>query len=101
MGVNESPLYLVAVIRPRMDVADQAEAAIAPMIAGTRGEPGCISYELLVSEDDPSTWVMMEKFRSRADWEAHMATEHVRAGNAALEGLLREPTELTFYTARM
>ena len=56
--------------------------------------------ELVASDADPATWLMMEKFRSRESWEAHMATDHVRDGNAALADLLREPTELRFYTAR-
>jgi len=43
---------------------------------------------------------MFEKFRSRADWEEHMRTEHVVRGNAILHDLLRAPTELRFYTAR-
>jgi quinol monooxygenase YgiN len=43
---------------------------------------------------------MLEKFRSRADWEEHMRTDHVIRGNEALSDLLREPTELRFYDAK-
>jgi quinol monooxygenase YgiN len=100
VAVNDAPLYLVAVIRPRLDALVEAEAAMADMITGTRAEPGCLRYELLESEDDPTTWVMLETFRSRADWQVHMETDHVRAGNARLEGLLREPTDLRFYAAK-
>ena len=37
---------------------------------------------------------------SRAHWDAHMVTPHVAKGNEALAGLLREPTELRFYSAK-
>lgn len=100
MGVSDGPLYLIAVIRPRPDRTDEADSALRELMAGTHAEPGCIFMELTVAADDPTTWVMFEKFRSRADWEAHMRTDHVVRGNERLAGLLREPTELHFYTAR-
>lgn len=97
---TEGPLYLIAVIRPRTECADEVHAQLEEMVAATRLEEGNVFMELVVSDDDPDTWLMMEKFRSRESWEAHMATDHVRDGNAALADLLREPTELRFYTAR-
>ena len=97
MDLTAAPLYLVAVIRPRMDRAAEAEAELRALMAGTHAEEGCIFMELVVPEDDPTTWLMLEKFRSRADWEDHMQTSHVLRGNANLVDLLREPTELRFY----
>jgi quinol monooxygenase YgiN len=99
-AVIDAPLYLVAVIRPRMERAAEAESELRALMAGTHAEPGCVYMDLVVSDDDPTTWLMMEKFRSRADWEEHMETRHVRAGNANLVDLLREPTELRFYTPK-
>jgi len=98
--VNDVPLYLIAVIRPREDRAAEVEAALRDLMAGTHAEPGCVFMELTTADDDPLTWVMFEKFRSREDWEEHMRTEHVVRGNAILHDLLRAPTELRFYTAR-
>lgn len=95
----DAPLYLIAIIRPRMDRAAEAEAALRALMAGTHAEAGCIQMELVVSDDDPTTWLMLEKFRSRADWDEHMRTDHVRRGNERLADLLREPTELRFYSA--
>lgn len=94
------PLYLIATIRPRLDHIEAAEREVRALMAGTQAEPGCISMELVESDDDPGTWTMLEKFRSRADWEDHMRTDHVVRGNAALTDLLRQPTELRFFTER-
>jgi quinol monooxygenase YgiN len=80
-----------------MERAEEAEAELRALMAGTLAEEGCIRMELVVSDDDPTTWLMLEKFRSRADWDDHMRTEHVTRGNANLADLLREPTELRFY----
>jgi quinol monooxygenase YgiN len=96
----DQPLYLIAVIRPRPEQAAEVEAHLRDLMAGTRAEAGCVYMELVLGADDPDTWFMFEKFRSRPDWEAHMRTEHVTSGNARLADLLREPTELQFYTEK-
>lgn len=100
MAAVDEPLYLIAVIRPRMERAAEVEVELRALMAGTHAEPGCIHMELVVSDDDPTTWLMLEKFRSRSDWEDHMRTPHVTRGNANLADLLREPTELRFYSAK-
>ncbi len=98
--VGDGPLYLTAVIRPRADAAREAEGHLRSLMAGTRLEDGCEYMNLVVSEDEPDVWYMFEKFRSRADWDLHMRTDHVTQGNAALADLLREPTELRFFTEK-
>ncbi|MFZ4485867.1 MAG: putative quinol monooxygenase [Candidatus Nanopelagicales bacterium] len=94
------PLYLVAVIKPRAERAEEVVEALRVMMAATRAEAGCELYDLVVGDDEPDTWLMLEKWSTRADWEAHMVTDHVVAGNEAVADLLREPTELRFYSAR-
>lgn len=98
MSSADEPLYLLAIIKPKQEFADRALVELQALMAGTRREPGNEYMDLAVSEGDPDTWIMFEKFRSRRDWNEHMRTEHVQAGNAALADLLREPTELQFYT---
>lgn len=98
MPSADEPLYLLAIIRPRPEFADAALAELRTLIAATKREPGNDYMELVFSEHDRDTWVVFEKFRSRGDWDEHMRTEHVRAGNAAMADLLREPTELHFYS---
>lgn len=96
----DQPLYLMAIIKPRPELAGEAERHLRGLMAGTRSEPGNVHMDLVISDDEPGTWFMFEKFRSRADWELHMTTSHVTEGNAALAGLLREPTVLRFFTEK-
>jgi quinol monooxygenase YgiN len=92
--------FLIAVIKPRMDVAEAVAERLRTMRDATREERGNVFMELVVGEDDPETWLMLEKFVSRQAWETHMTLPHVTEGNAFLADKLREPTELRFYTAR-
>ena len=90
-------LFLVVRIKPRRDRLDQAEAQLQRMRAASLNEPGCIFMHLVQGVDDPDTWVMIEQFTSRAAWDEHMASEHNQRGNAELEPLLREPSDLGLY----
>jgi len=90
-------LYLVAVIKPRMDVSDAVVERLRIMRDATREEPGNVYMELVVGEE-PDTWFMFEMFSSREAWDEHMTLPHVIEGNAFLADKLREPTELRFYT---
>ncbi len=95
-----APLYLLAVIRPRLDLLDVVEERLRVMMAASEREPGCSFMELAVDPSDATTWYMFEKFHSRADWDDHMQTEHVIAGNDFLADKLREPTELRLYAGK-
>ncbi len=57
----------------------------------------CIFMHLLDSSDDPDAWVMVEQYRSRAAWDAHMASDHNRHRNQILEPLLARPNDLRLY----
>lgn len=97
--MSSGPLYLVAVIKPRMDVAEAVAERLRMMRDATREEQGNVYMELVVG-DEPDTWFMFEKFASREAWDTHMTLPHVTEGNAFLADKLREPTELRFYTER-
>lgn len=97
--MSPGPLFLIAVIKPRMDHAGAVAERLRFMRDATREEPGNVFMELVVGDED-DTWLMLEKFTSREAWEEHMALPHVTEGNAFLADKLREPTELRFYVER-
>lgn len=99
VSADES-LYLLAVVKPRMDRAAEAEVALKVLVEGTREEPGNVYMEFTVDQDDPNIWYVFEKFTSRKAWDEHMLTPHVVNGNAVLADLLREPTELRFFSPK-
>lgn len=91
---DDAPLFLVVTIKPRAERRDEARAVLESMRTASEAEPGCVYMTLTQPEDDPDVWVMLEMFASRAAWDEHMAQPHVTRGNAALEDLLREPSDL-------
>lgn len=91
---TSEPLYLVVTIKPRLDRIAEAAAQLQSMRQNTLTESGCVFMHLLQPQDDPNSWVMIEKFRSRAAWDEHMLQPYNVEGNRILEDLLREPSDL-------
>ncbi|WP_448073624.1 putative quinol monooxygenase [Georgenia yuyongxinii] len=100
MSEQGGPLFLVVTIKPRPDRRAEAEAQLQSMRHHTLEEPGCVFMHLVQPEDDPDNWVMLEMFRSREAWDEHMRQPYNTEGNKILEGLLREPSELRFFTEK-
>lgn len=90
-------MFLFVAITPDPDRRAEAQAQLHVMRAAALREEGCIFMHLLESKDDPDAWVMVEQFRSRAAWDAHMASDHNRQGNQILEPLLARPNDLRLY----
>jgi quinol monooxygenase YgiN len=100
MGDRDKPLFLVVTIKPRLDRIEEAEAQLQSMRRNTLQEPGCVFMHLLQPHDDPTTWFMIEHFRSRAAWDEHMVQPYNTEGNKILKDLLREPSDLRLFDER-
>jgi quinol monooxygenase YgiN len=74
-----STLHVVATIPIRPESADEARAALQTLVTATRQEDGCESYELFESAAEPGLVFTVEAWRSQADLDAHMGTDHIAA----------------------
>jgi quinol monooxygenase YgiN len=63
------------------------------MLVPTRGEPGCISYELYES-DSKGRFYFDETWESRAALDKHIATPHFRHLEQTIGELLEGPLEV-------
>jgi quinol monooxygenase YgiN len=81
------PFALFVTIKAKAEKEKDLEAAFAPCIAATKKEAGCLAYELNRDPDDPTTYVMFEKFKNVAALEAHLKLEHTTKLFKALEPL--------------
>lgn len=74
-----SDLHVVATIPIKPESADEARAALQTLVAATREEEGCVSYELFESAAEPGLFFTVEAWRGQADLDAHMGTDHIAA----------------------
>jgi quinol monooxygenase YgiN len=72
-----SDLNVVAILEAKPGSETEVQAALEALVTPTRSEPGCISYDLYVSESTPGTFVTIEKWRTQDDLDGHMDTPHI------------------------
>jgi len=77
-------LDVVAVITAKPESERAVEAALKALADASRGDRGCISYELFASASAPATFVTIEKWESQEDIDAHMASPHMADAVTAL-----------------
>ncbi len=74
-----SAVNVVATIVARKDTAADVEKILLGLIAPSRRDPGCISYDLHRSQDDPNVFVFYETWESRELLGKHLETPHLLA----------------------
>ncbi len=87
-------------VRAAQGRADEVVAALEACLVATHEEEGCLTYALHRDASDPHHLVLIERWRSQADLDAHMTQPHVAELSGVLRapGLLAAPTDLSFLT---
>lgn len=80
--------------------ADQVDIGLnilKALVIASRQDKGCMQYELYQSNDQPNTYIMMERWRSRQDWQYHINTDHVKSASAGISELLVDELTVNAY----
>ena len=75
-------IYLVATSRAKPGHEDDLRASLTALIAPTRGEEGCVQYDLHEETDAPGAFLFYEIWDSQAALDAHAASAHLHAHHA-------------------
>jgi quinol monooxygenase YgiN len=71
-------LKVVAVLPAKAGSEETVRDALSALVAPTREEAGCISYDLYESATTPGTFFMVETWRGQSDIDAHFGTPHMQ-----------------------
>jgi quinol monooxygenase YgiN len=77
MTEENAALRVVATVPIDPARATEAAPALAALAEASRGDEGCLSYDVFESAATPGLFVTVEAWRSQADLDAHMAQPHV------------------------
>ena len=96
-----SEIVGVVDVRAAEGRADAVVAAFEACTVGTHEEEGCLLYALHRDAADPHHFVLVERWRSQEDLDAHFRTAHTQEllAFAGAPGNLAEAPTLTFTTA--
>jgi len=88
-------LTVVACLRAKAGEHGHLREELQRLVAPTRAEVGCVTYELHGSKSEPGFFMFYEIWRSAEDLDAHFKTPHMVAISKLLPDLLKEPMDLT------
>src|SRR5512132_3684865 len=83
-------------VKPEL-LADFKDAILRNAQLSVQRDPGCVRFDVLQQEDDPTRWFFYEVYEKEQAWVDHRAAAHFLAlkevGDRAI--LTREVTKLT------
>jgi quinol monooxygenase YgiN len=87
-------------IRAAQDKVDEVVAAFTTCIEKTHEEEGCLAYALHRDSTDPAHLILIERWRSQQDMDAHMTKPYIADLFEVVgqPGMLAGAPELTFAT---
>jgi quinol monooxygenase YgiN len=83
-------LTVIARVKAKPGREAELERALQEVVGATHEEPGCLRYALHRSTEDPATFLLVERWASRAAHEEHRQTPHFKALFAKLTELLHD-----------
>jgi quinol monooxygenase YgiN len=87
-------LHVVAVLPAKAGSEATVRDALTALVAPTREEAGCISYDLYESAATPGTFFMVEIWRGQSDIDAHFGTPHMQTALAVAGEHLDGPPQI-------
>ena len=74
-------------------LGDTVAALLSRHVAATRAEPGCREFTALRGVEDLDSFVLYERYESRAAFDAHVASQHYQGiARDQIRPLLRDRT---------
>jgi quinol monooxygenase YgiN len=85
--MSKPTLRAVARLVAFPDKVTELKSLLLSIIEPTRQEAGCIKYELLQNQADPTDFTFVEEWESATLLEQHLASNHIQAAVQQLDGL--------------
>ena len=85
-----SKLTIVAKITAKAEKIDLVKTELLKLIQPTRGEAGCLNYDLHQDNENPNVFLFHENWENRELWQDHMNNSHLAEFVKATDGAIEE-----------
>jgi quinol monooxygenase YgiN len=93
----QDTLRVIARIKARPGKVNELLSVLSSLVEPTRKEPGCISYNLLQNNEDPTDLAFVEEWQSTTALESHFATRHFKDALVKLPNLVAAEPNIQRY----
>ena len=90
-------VHVVAHATARPGEESRVRKAFEALVAPTRSEPGCLSYELFINSDNSADFLFVQEYENEAAFEAHLASSHITEMLPVVLPLLSSPPDIRRY----
>lgn len=95
--MSKTTVRVVARVVALSEKVEEVKSVLIGIIEPTRQEDGCIVYELLQNQDDPTDFTFVEEWESQSLLDAHLASPHIAAADSQLDGLVAAEPDIRVY----
>jgi quinol monooxygenase YgiN len=95
--ISETKLTVIATFTARPGKEADLRALLLALLTPTRGETGCLNYDLHNAPDNPAKFLFHENWASQAHLDAHLKTPHISAALRRLDELCIDAPILAFW----
>jgi quinol monooxygenase YgiN len=95
--MSKTTIRVVARVVALTDTVEEVKSVLLALIEPTRQEEGCIVYELLQNQDDPTDFTFVEEWESQALLNVHLNSPHLAQADSQLDGLLAAQPDIRVY----
>jgi len=95
--MSKPTLRVVARLVAFPDKVAELKSLLLSIIEPSRQDEGCIKYELLQNQADPTDFTFVEEWESATLLEVHLGSTHIQAAVQKLEGLAVAPPDIRRY----
>lgn len=93
----KTTIRVVAHVVALPDKVEDVKSVLLSIIEPTRQEDGCIVYELLQNQEDPTDFTFVEKWESQELLNAHLTSVHIAEALSQLKGLVAAEPDIRLY----
>ena len=76
---------------------EELKAILIGLVEPTRKESGCIKYELLQNQAEPTDFTFVEEWASDDALDTHLESEHMDAASTQMSGLVADEGDIRRY----
>lgn len=95
--MSNQTVRVVARVIALPEKVEELKAALRELIEPTRQEAGCIQYELLQNQSDPTDFNFVEEWNSNDAINAHLDSAHIEVIDSKLDGLVAAELDIRRY----
>jgi quinol monooxygenase YgiN len=95
--MSQGTLRVIARLVARPGKEEALRSLLMGLIAPTRKESGCITYEMLQNKENSREFTFVEEWQDEAALKAHFATDHIQKALGKFPDLLVEDLDVRRY----